>query len=914
MRTNLCAVSIVSSLLFTLLHAQPSRPEGNEPFPTPIMFTANAGQWRTGVRYAALRGNETAVFTTSGIALRRMRGSDAPPRRLNVRPFESPAWRESGMSLESPASGESGMSLAFAHPSRRMRIVAGERTDCLSNFYLGGDSARWRSGVANFATLTYKDVWPSVDVEYRERNGFLEQRFVLREGADVRDISLAVAGDGAASPPLHMLESWYEDAEGRRRPVNAALRRSAGGNVTFSLQPSPDMRRVILATEFCSYFRVTNSSQTFDNLMDVLPDSSNAVVAIGATQANKLWGDAYWASTTAPKQSDIVVAKYACGASAPSFVTHFGGTGYDAFIPAWTPEAAPSNRNEIYRYYGHSAAISTNGQVVIGGITTSPDFPVTAGAIQSQKRISYPTRDSLNPNGFLVRLNAQGQLLSSTYLGGPGFSGIGGMTLDRKGNVYITGTVDYDSLWFISPWAAQPRITNISYAKNWIHAAFIAKLSPACDSLIYATYYYAPYGIAFADSFVYLRPPCCLAPVPAIAVGRDEQLVCTGFSTIVHTYPEFPIPVTAGMRAGSSANKHDGFVTKFNRDASGYVFSTWFGGASDDYLHNVAVDADDNILLTGNTYSDDFPLKDPLVTKPFTPNRPHGFLSKLSATGDLLFSTYLTEDSATLINDETGGRSIAIDECGNIGILSITLTRDLFLRNPIDSERWRLSYWARSNVLTIVDPSCRNILLSTYLNDSHGGFRKLGFGPGSYVYLSGVGFRFFPADQHLQRLRADARGFQYLHLRAHPCPDLRAARLQRPIGGHDSLHRQTQADDAIALRGDGRTGERRQGRFGDRHERSALASAGIVPRSARTIPPPARDHTRHRREARVFLDRALRFFAGDPPARRYRRRVPVSNAESSLGMSVAGLRLPLPPRRDAGGRRGAENFLLTRLG
>jgi hypothetical protein len=728
-RTMTSTGLIVALLWLDMLDAQPVRPVRNDIPRAPIMFTENAGQWPGVTRFAALRAREVAEFTAGGISFHSTEGTSPDLHPLAY------SWKES------PSPRVSGISVTFKSPSRRMRMVVETKLACLSNFFLGNDSMRWRSGISNYATLTYKNVWPSIDIEYCERAGALEQRFILREGADVRDIHLSMEGDESFPPAMKITDCWYEDATGRHA-LKAEIRWSSAGSATISAQTNRDMRQVVLTTEYCSYFRLTTGNATFDNLNDVLPDSTGSIVLVGTIQNTMLFNHPYWNDDKSSKQSDIIVAKYRCGVQTPSFVTYYGGDGYDAFLSAYPTVSFICDLSEQYRYYGQSCAVS-NGQIIIGGCTTSRDFPVTPGAIQSQKRISYPSRDTLNPNGFLMRLNGVGQILSSTYLGGPGFTGIGSMTLDRKGNVYIAGIVDCDSLWFISPWAEQARITNLSYGKNWIHAGFLSKLTPSCDSIIYATYYYAPTGIAYQDMFT-LGPPRLIAPVPIIAVGSDEKLICAGFGSSGYTFDEYPIPVTAGMRPGAAGNKIDGFITKFNHDASAYVFSTWFGGSSDDYLHNISLDADDNILLTGNTFSSDFPLKNPVLTFPYVPNRCHGFLSKLSPAGDLLFSTYLNEDTARATTDETGGRSIALDACGNIVVLGITQSRHLVLRNPIDCELPHVGPWARSNVLSVIDPACRNLLLSTYLNDGYGGFRKLGVDAGSYVYLSGVSFLNFP--------------------------------------------------------------------------------------------------------------------------------------------------------------------------
>src|SRR5262249_54276961 len=58
-------------------------------------------------------------------------------------------------------------------------------------------------------------------------------------------------------------------------------------------------------------------------------------------------------------------------------------------------------------------ALTPDGDVVVVGTTISENFPVTAGAIQD-------VNQGGQGDGFLVKLDAAGQLLYSTYFGGTG--------------------------------------------------------------------------------------------------------------------------------------------------------------------------------------------------------------------------------------------------------------------------------------------------------------------------------------------------------------------------------------------------------------------------------------------------------------------------------------------------------------
>ena len=61
--------------------------------------------------------------------------------------------------------------------------------------------------------------------------------------------------------------------------------------------------------------------------------------------------------------------------------------------------------------FGFSIAVDSDGNAYITGVTVSPDFPVTSGALQ---------RDFRGQDAFVAKFDPQGQLVFSTFLGGSG--------------------------------------------------------------------------------------------------------------------------------------------------------------------------------------------------------------------------------------------------------------------------------------------------------------------------------------------------------------------------------------------------------------------------------------------------------------------------------------------------------------
>src|SRR6185295_14332110 len=80
--------------------------------------------------------------------------------------------------------------------------------------------------------------------------------------------------------------------------------------------------------------------------------------------------------------------------------------------------------------HGLGIAVDGAGNSYVTGMTFSSNFP-TAGALQSGNNGDYDV--------FITKLNAAGNRVYSTYLGGSGDDRGFGIAIDSAGQAYITG-------------------------------------------------------------------------------------------------------------------------------------------------------------------------------------------------------------------------------------------------------------------------------------------------------------------------------------------------------------------------------------------------------------------------------------------------------------------------------------------
>jgi len=100
---------------------------------------------------------------------------------------------DSGAILQSP-SGTVRMRIVGGNPLAS--ITPGEPLPGVSNYLIGNDASKWRTGVAGFARVEYRGIYPSIDLVCYGKEGHLEYDFAIAPGADPRKVRIVF--DGAA--------------------------------------------------------------------------------------------------------------------------------------------------------------------------------------------------------------------------------------------------------------------------------------------------------------------------------------------------------------------------------------------------------------------------------------------------------------------------------------------------------------------------------------------------------------------------------------------------------------------------------------------------------------------------------------------------------------------------------------------
>jgi hypothetical protein len=158
-----------------------------------------------------------------------------------------------------------------------------------------------------------------------------------------------------------------------------------------------------------------------------------------------------------------------------------------------------------------------------------------------------------------------------------------------------------------------------------------------------------------------------------IALDGAGDVFITGWTDSA----DFP---TVNPLQGSLIGFRDAFVTKLSADDGTILYSTFLGGDYVDEGHDIALNADGEIVLVGQTESSDFPTVDPIQGELNGPPYAYSdaFITRLSADGStILYSTYLGGS-----NDERSTR-IALGGNGAIYIAGNTESDDFPTVAPV---------------------------------------------------------------------------------------------------------------------------------------------------------------------------------------------------------------------------------------
>ncbi|MBI3911135.1 MAG: fibronectin type III domain-containing protein [Armatimonadetes bacterium] len=702
----------------------------------PMAFEANQGQAPKAAKFLS-RGQGYALFLT--------------PREAVLALLKPPGATHPGR--------RGGIESAVL----RMRPVGGNpaprisglgQTAGKSNYLIGDDRRQWRKDIPQYAKVKYEDVYPGIDLIYYGNQRQLEYDFIVSPGADPKAITLAFQGTEALkiSPKGDLIlrvpggevrqhkPRVYQQIGGKRRTLSGSYVLKGKDRVGFRVA-AYDARQPLIIDPVLRYSTLVGGTND-DYGVGIAVDANGNAYVTGYTGSFERPEDATLnGMNTAPKL---------------------------AIVP------------------------SLLGFPLVNPLMGDPDVRIFDFDIQGDLTVDFSFLMSFY-DAFVLKIAPSGSsLVYSTYLGGFWADDFGmAIAVDGSGSAYVTGMTRTTSFPMVNP---------VQSRSGGEGDAFITKLTPAGNGIVYSTY------LGGGGNDIGRN----------IVVDASRNCLVTGITDSPN------LPVFRAFQPTYGGGARDQFVANLNAAGTAFNYLTYLGGSGDeggrgidfattpytvfipfflllpedplqppipffslhfavsdplgpDYGAGIAVDALGNAYVTGGTNSPDFPVVNALQSALGGSN--DAFAAKLTPQGARVYCTYLGG------TDDDGGRGIAVDADGNAYVTGYSASDDfrtvnaLLMRNDLGQVVYDGSVkGAGADVfITKINPAGSDVVSSTFLggNGDDVGY-AITLNASQHIYVTGStrstnfpirnpvqGGLFGPQDAFVAKLFPSGRDLEY---------------------------------------------------------------------------------------------------------------------------------------------------------
>ena len=211
-------------------------------------------------------------------------------------------------------------------------------------------------------------------------------------------------------------------------------------------------------------------------------------------------------------------------------------------------------------------------------------------------------------------------------------------------------------------------------------AAFVTVISADGTQILYSTFLggtISDGGVPLPTNPFHALPNANVVTIGVgIAVGPDGTLYLAGETNTID------MPITSGAAQSLIGGETDGFIARIDTNKAGnagLIYSTYFGGAVNDFCAAVVVDANGNAFVTGETQSPNFPTTLGAFQRVYARGT-DAFVTEIDPTGStLIYSTLISGTqggSASAGTNYNAPSAIAIDADGHAFVVGETNATD----------------------------------------------------------------------------------------------------------------------------------------------------------------------------------------------------------------------------------------------
>jgi hypothetical protein len=359
----------------------------------------------------------------------------------------------------------------------------------------------------------------------------------------------------------------------------------------------------------------------------VAVDAAGLIYVAGMTNSSGSGGTKKFPVTSNALQSTLAGSLDAClciinpslGLNSLIYASFLGGSGDDQ---------------------GHSIAVNASGgNIALGGYTNSPNFPT----INGYRNAAPPP--NFTSNGFITQIQSSQPgspssvytMSYSTYLGantGDARDDTYGITLDPTGLIVATGRTQ--SGYFPQTQGGPSVFPTAPYLtpKTSNDQPYVVKINPSLNgtsSLVYSTFLGG--GTSGANLHNNWGSFCTSVGVDSLGgvyVGGETGNNTQGAQYAPSTVAPQTFPFTSNAMTQASQGSFDAIFMQIVPGGSTLGYSTFLGGTASDRTYGLAVDPSGNVVLSGLTFSSNFPIYNQAQQYPNN-GAQNAFVTKFSA-------------------------------------------------------------------------------------------------------------------------------------------------------------------------------------------------------------------------------------------------------------------------------------------
>lgn len=614
-------------------------------------FVQNKGQWDSKVNF---RGDfSTGSFFTENkgftVLLHKAEDLDALAEKMHGRKHnngnpgtEQPVYNNQPLVVHSHA-----YKVKFLGAADNVQPVPDKVLPTYNNYFIGNDQSKWAGDCKVYQAVTYKNIYPNVDIRYYSDAGKMKYDFIVHPGGNANNIAMRYEGaDKLAIKNKELIISTTAGDVKELYPYSYQVLNGSRKTVECKYDLKDNVVRFKTKDVSADATLVIDPTLIFSTLTGSVADN---------------WG---FTATPGPDGS-FFAGGIALGSGYPvspgAYQGGFGGgvnedaTGpYDIAIFKFSANGA----NRIYATYlggnsneqPHSMICDAQGNLIVAGRSTSPNYPKTIPQIGIGGGYDI----------VVTKFNAAGTaLLGSVKMGGVGEDGVN--IKPKYSSVPPDGAIDTRRNY-----GDDARSEVILDGSNNI---YVASCTQSNNFPVSGTGIQTTFGGGLQDGVVIKFTPNLSAVLFSTYFGGSANDACfvlslntltgnlyVGGATTSNNIPGDKISV---INATFQGGVTDGFITEFFNDGSSIIKTSYIGTAGDDMLYGLQFDKLGFPYIMGTTTGNW-----PLINANFNSSGGKQFICKLQPDlSSYVYSTFFGTNSSV---PNISPVAFLVDRCENV--------------------------------------------------------------------------------------------------------------------------------------------------------------------------------------------------------------------------------------------------------